>query len=140
MQDEFRKCRLCGQIYRHNGQPFCSACVFKMDEDFKIIKDYLYENPNATVLEVVEETGVEEKTVFYLLKEGRLEMKSAAGFLTCMNCGAPVRSGTLCEKCAKKLSSVLESVIDKNRPAGKRVPEDKAKTGRMYTDGRRKQI
>ena len=111
-----------------------------MDDDFKKIKEYLYASPNATIAEVVEETGVEEATVFFMLKEGRLEMRSASGFLTCRHCGEPISSGTICDRCAEKLSSAFESVLEKNRPVKKDSIEDSMKKGRMYTDGRRKQF
>jgi predicted amidophosphoribosyltransferase len=136
MQGEFKKCRSCGQIYRSSGQPFCSACVLKLDGEFKQIKEFLYENPDASIAQVVEATNVEEKTVFYLLKEGRLEMKEASGYLTCRNCGSPIRSGTICEACAKKLSSAFESVIGKTRTAGS--ADKAANKGKMYTETRRK--
>jgi predicted amidophosphoribosyltransferase len=140
MQGEYRQCKSCGQIYHYNGQPLCAACVLKTDQEFKRIKEYLYENPGASVAQVVEATGVDEKTVLYLLKEGRLEMKSAAGFLVCLSCGEPIRSGTMCAKCAKKLSSAFESVTEKKRPAGRRGMEDEGRRGRMHTDKSRKQF
>ena len=138
MQGEFRRCKSCGQIYRNAGKPFCSTCVIKMDEDFKKIKEYLYENPNAPIAQVVKETEVEEWIVFYLLKEGRLEMKAAADYLKCRSCGAPIRTGTVCDACTKKLSEALGSVVRKNRPAGRSDTSTGENKGKMYTDSRRK--
>ena len=102
-----------------------------MDEQFQAIKELLYKNPNLTIKEVVDETGVDEKVILYLLKEGRLEMKAASGVLVCESCGAPIQSGRLCKKCSSQLSSALESV--KNRPA-RQEPERPARSDNKKQD------
>lgn len=139
MSSGFRQCKMCGQIFNYVGNMFCGNCLREMDEQFRVIKDLLYKNPNLTIGQVVEETGVDEKIVFYLLREGRLEMKAASGVLVCESCGAPIQTGKLCKKCSSELSNALEKI--RNRPPEQ--PDQKkqdAGKGKMRTYVDRKHL
>jgi predicted amidophosphoribosyltransferase len=120
MAGEFKQCKMCGQIYRYIGNQFCGNCLREMDEQFRVIKDLLYKNPNLTINEVVEETGVDEKIILFLLREGRLEMKAAGDYLVCEGCGVPIQSGKLCKKCSTSLSSALEKASAKSSERSER--------------------
>jgi len=109
----FRKCKWCGGIFTFMGNKFCPNCIKKMDENFGIVRKFIYENPNAGVSDVAEETGVEEEMILHFLREGRLEMKIADGSLKCEKCGVPIATGRLCHKCSQGLVNNLESTIPK---------------------------
>ena len=115
MATKFRTCRWCGKIFQSISSQYCDQCLKDFDKKFVLIRDYLYEYPNATVVEVVENTGVEENLVFHFLKEGRLEMKSASGWIRCEKCGKPISSGRLCDSCKNAMSQVLNRAIASNR-------------------------
>lgn len=135
MPNDFRQCKMCGQIFRYMGNMFCGNCLREMDEQFRIIKDLLYKNPNFTINQVVEETGVDEKIILYLLREGRLEMKAADGMIVCESCGYPIQSGRLCKKCSSELSSALDSAKPRQSARTERENEKKQDPGksRMQT-------
>ena len=138
MPGEFKQCKMCGQIYRYIGSVFCGNCLREMDEQFHAIKELLYKKPNLTINEVVEETGVDEKIVLYLLREGRLEMKAADGMLVCESCGYPIQSGRLCKKCSADLSSVLEKA--KSRQPERIEKKQNEYKGKMHTYEDRKNL
>lgn len=97
------KCRMCKRPFQSYGPQMCPSCLEEIDKQYKPVRDYLYDNPNAPLEKVVEDTGVPERIILYFLKEGRLKMASASGLLRCEQCGAAIDSGRLCDKCKGKL-------------------------------------
>lgn len=116
MKNDFRSCSACGKIFIYRGDNKCPDCAKELEEQFDTIKKYLYKHPGAGVAEVAEETEIDEKTILYFLREGRLELASADSSLTCMNCGEAIKSGKYCKKCSTQLSSTLDSVVKKPEP------------------------
>ena len=108
MNPQFKRCKICGKIFQGRMSEYCEECLRSMDEKFVRVRDYLYEKPNATVMEVVEETGVDEETITLLLQDGRLQMRDTRGMLRCEKCGRPIQGGRLCENCRRSMSSLLE--------------------------------
>lgn len=110
MSFEVKQCRQCKKLFQSYGAAVCPECLDKMDNDYRLVKEYLYDNPESNVVEIVKETGVSEKTVLGFLREGRLSIISDDGFLVCMECGKPIYSGKYCESCMKRLESALNRV------------------------------
>ncbi|MCR4435075.1 MAG: MerR family transcriptional regulator [Clostridiales bacterium] len=103
---DVRNCRRCGKIYNHiGGPPICPACREADEEDFKRVKEYLYENPGATLSEVSSTLDISVEKIKMYLKEGRLEIVGDEGniVLECENCGRSIRTGRLCNECSKML-------------------------------------
>jgi len=124
---DLRNCKKCGRAFAYNGIEICSRCASDDVEDFKKVKDYLYDNPGATITEVSEETGVDEKKILRYLRESKIEIiESDNLLLDCQRCGKPIRSGRFCEGCViemkKEFTSVLKSKDDqpKVKDPGKR--------------------
>ncbi|SFQ02976.1 MerR family transcriptional regulator [Caldicoprobacter faecalis] len=96
---DIRNCKRCNRLFQYNGIKYCPSCVMELDEMFKKVRDYLYEHPDATIIEVSEATGVEEKIILEFLREGRLELKEPSPVLTCERCGKPITTGRMCKEC-----------------------------------------
>ena len=140
--DSFRKCTNCGKLFTYIGRPMCPKCVKQMDEDFTIVRKYIYEHPNATVEEVSEETEVAVKTIVHFLREGRLEMKVADGSIKCEKCGKPINSGRMCKQCKEDIAGSLNSTLQKNAPpeqAKSELSGSKSAGDRLHVDVSRKQ-
>lgn len=120
MSLQFKRCKTCGRIFQSIHGNECPECIDERERKFQLVKDYLYEHPGAFMEEIVEETKVDPKLVLRFLKEGRLEMLNSAGLLTCEKCGAPITSGTMCQKCKDKLARAMQSVLPKAAPAAKK--------------------
>lgn len=73
---DIKNCRRCGKIYQYRGSKYCSKCMLELDEIFIRVRDYIYDNPNATVLDVFETLDVNEDIILEFLKQGRLELSS----------------------------------------------------------------
>lgn len=118
------QCKKCSKLYQPlSDAPYCPVCMEKLDEDFELVKEYIYNHPMANVVEISEETGVSEKDVFYFLKEGRLSLSEDNGMLLCESCGRSITTGRYCEECRKRMERELNSLISqsmekKRQPSG----------------------
>lgn len=104
-------CKICGKLFQSYGAGYCPECADEMDKAFVKIKEFLYEHENATIVDVVEGTGIAEKYVLQFLKEGRLSIEGTEGALRCEDCGRPISSGRYCSNCREKLANVLSSTV-----------------------------
>lgn len=135
MEATILQCKQCRRLYQSiSAAPYCPHCVEKLEKKFELVKNYIYEHPNANVVEISEETGVSEKDIFYFLKEGRLSISEDNGMLLCESCGHSITTGRYCEACNKKLerelsASVNESMQKLNQSTG---------IGKMHVDFRKR--
>ncbi|MBS4535790.1 MerR family transcriptional regulator [Clostridium sp. D2Q-14] len=113
-----RNCNKCGKIYNYDGFPYCSRCRREEEELFQKVKAYIYNNPDATIQEVSEETEVSTKKILNYLRQGRLEVKDGSNLiLDCERCGQAIKTGRFCNKCAYELGRELVGAIkNDNKP------------------------
>lgn len=110
---ELRNCRRCGKLFAFAREPICPDCQAEDERALALIKDYLASHPQATTVEVSEQTGVPLDRVLSFLRAGRLEMRQQASpggtpALTCRSCGKPIDSGRFCRDCAEALAKKLD--------------------------------
>lgn len=113
MKFELKNCAECGVVFSSvQGVSICLKCRRVHDDEYTLVKDFVYANPDVTVLEVMEETGVSEEEIIRFLKEGRLELtgKDGAELLKCERCDKPIRVGRFCTECTEKMSRQLKRV------------------------------
>ena len=78
--------------------------VNKDEEKFKpIITD---ENGK----EIVDDTGVKERVVLRMLKNGRFIAQGLEITYPCQSCGAPITTGKLCSKCSQDILNQAERI------------------------------
>lgn len=109
---DVRNCRKCGKIYNYiGGSPICPVCRQLEEEEFKRVKDYLYDNPGASITQVSTELDISIELIKRFLKEGRLEIvgECANMVLECEICGKSINSGRYCPECERELSNGLKS-------------------------------
>lgn len=101
-----KNCPRCGRLFAADGNKLCPVCREEEENDFEQVKDYLWDNPNSTIEEVHEETGVERDTIIKFIKEDRLlaEGLDIDFELECERCGAPITHGRFCDKCQQELA------------------------------------
>jgi flagellar operon protein (TIGR03826 family) len=122
---DVRNCKRCNKIFKYlSGPPICLDCKQQDEDKFKIVKEYLYENPKASVYEVSKELEISVQLIKSFLKEGRLEIIGEDGnmFLECERCGKSISTGRYCESCAREITDDIRSVAGKikgnpNEPA-----------------------
>jgi uncharacterized protein len=137
---DIRNCSKCGKIFTYLGRPICNKCCEAEENEFKVVKEYVYDNPGATISEVAQETEVTVEKIMRFLREERLEIKSENSnlLLECERCGRPINSGRFCELCRVQINRDFkrEFSLEKKTPEAK-IDTPKSKD-RMFTATRRK--
>lgn len=105
---DIRNCTRCGKIYNYDGKKICPTCRREDEEDFLKVRDFLYQYPGANIQEVHEGTQVSTNKIIEFLKQGRLEIADDSNLiLHCEKCGASIKTGRFCERCATDLQKEL---------------------------------
>ncbi|WDV46117.1 MerR family transcriptional regulator [Clostridiaceae bacterium M8S5] len=133
---DIRNCKKCGRIYNFDGFKLCLSCRQEEEEVFKVVRDYIYENPTASIQKISEDTEVPVKKILGYLKEGRLEIRNADNnlLLNCERCGKPISTGRYCDRCAVEMSNVFQQAIRGSNP--KKVEKKDTKSDRMFISNR----
>lgn len=108
---DVRNCKSCGNLFNYTGRNICPACVKKLEERFSTVKEYIRENPGASIAQVAEETEVSVNQIRNWIREERLILteESAIG-IECERCGKPIRFGKMCEDCKRKVTKDLKGI------------------------------
>lgn len=138
MSLELTNCNKCGRAFMSDGSRYCKRCRGESEDEYKIVKKYVYDNPGVTILEVHEATGVAEKKILQYLREGRLEIVDDVNFvLDCQRCGVSIKSGKFCEKCAREMAMELRSAFAPKKEKEPPKTPDSKKSQRMHVDIKR---
>jgi len=112
-------------MFNYIGKPICPGCEKALEEKFQVVKQFIKDNPNASINEVAEENEVSVNQIKRWVREERLTFsESSMVGLECESCGTMIRTGRFCEACKQKLGNSLNSLIEKPKPA---EPERKKK-------------
>ena len=65
-------CSRCGKMFFKNGSVYCEDCNEKIEKELDLIVEHIKKNPQATILEIISETGVTLKTINCLVNEGNI--------------------------------------------------------------------
>lgn len=113
---ELKNCRNCGRMFAaKNNHEFCSKCRLEVEDHFKIVREFVYDNPGSTVKEVEEGTGVPREEILEYLREEKLELKQESAGLQCQRCGKPIRSGRMCSDCTNELKQGFKKAFDEDQ-------------------------
>lgn len=126
---DVRNCRNCGRLFNYiGGAPLCPACSRKIEEKFQVVKQYIYDNPSATIQQVSEDNEVSIQQINKWIREERLSFSadSVVG-IECENCGAMIKTGRFCQPCKDRLATTLGSVYPKHATVVQRDSRENAK-------------
>lgn len=105
-------CRKCGgiMVFRGVGEYQCEDCRYLDYDDYGKVRNYIEDNRGATTFAIEQGTGVSQRTIRSLIREGRLEIASdSKTFLKCDVCGTQIRSGHLCPTCESNMHRSFEN-------------------------------
>lgn len=107
-QAKLAYCEQCGKLFSSlHGEVLCPPCNAQYREAKNKMKDYLRDNPKATLREAAAATGAPEDSVKRLSMEvisAKLNSnKKMDVAYPCANCGTMIKSGTYCASCAAEL-------------------------------------
>lgn len=66
----YQICKRCGRMFKKNGRIYCEECFPITEREYEIIMEYIRKNPDATILDIITETGVTLKSINNLVEEG----------------------------------------------------------------------
>jgi len=115
---ELANCSRCGKVFVKSIRDVCQSCHQEEEEAFRVVYRFLTkrENREATVMEVVKATGVEEELIIKFIKQRRLRTSEFPKLAyPCKRCGVDIVSGRLCANCAEELRNDLEQHEKKNK-------------------------
>jgi len=126
---ELANCEQCGKVFVKVARAICPTCYRENEQKFETVWHYIRQQKNreATVYQVHEATGVEEKLIFQWVREGRLKVKDFVNLAyPCQSCGAMIQSGMLCDACANQLKKEIAALSDEE-------DQDKFRTKTYHT-------
>ena len=72
---DVRNCMMGGRLFNYmGGTPICEACKGKMENDFQRVKEYIRENPGATIQQIAEDNDVTTHQIKQWVRDERLEL------------------------------------------------------------------
>lgn len=129
---DVRPCRRCKRLFNYiSGQPICPECRDILEKKFVVVKEYIRENPRATMQEISDDNEVPVSQLKQWVREERLSFSenSPVG-LDCEKCGAMIRTGRYCANCKDKMTQTLRGLI-KQKDDGIRISDWGDKKNRM---------
>lgn len=115
-----KQCELCGgvMIFKGVGEYQCEDCKALAYDDYGKVRLYIEGHKGATASEIEAATGVKQRTIRTMLKEGRLEVTpDSRTFLHCELCGKAIRYGRLCQECEVNYHRRMEEIQRQERKA-----------------------
>lgn len=110
---DLSNCPECGEIYiKSKFRDVCEKCWRQEEAAYDTVYKYLRkrENRAATMLQVVEATGVAEALILKFIKNGKLQITQFPNLgYPCDKCGKVIRTGKLCEGCASEILNDLKN-------------------------------
>jgi len=137
MSMNVKVCAFCNKMFKYKGNALCGDCLKRIDDDYTVVRDYLYDHPSASIQELSKETDVDEKVILHLIRNHRLEFAQGTDTgVYCSSCGKSITQGTMCDKCKNKMSDMLRSALPPEmRGQGNGASSERNK-GRMHTSDR----
>ncbi|NLK21798.1 MAG: MerR family transcriptional regulator [Epulopiscium sp.] len=131
---DVRNCRRCNRLFQYIvGRMICPSCKEEEEKEFKRVKDYLYDHPKANMIEVSEATEVPVTSIKHYLREGRLIITNDSPIgIECEKCGATIKTGRFCERCAYELERDMRSVTNSLQNSTKNISTDPKKSRMHY--------
>ncbi len=111
-------CSECGGVmeFKGLGEYHCEKCGFIDYDDYGKARNYVEQHRGANAAEVARATGVSQKAIRDMLKEGKLEI--AQNSVIFIKCGSKISSGRYCPKCEMNYHHDLEEMARKARHHG----------------------
>lgn len=89
-----------------------------MEAKFQEVKEYIRAHKGCGIQEVSNACDVEPAQIRQWLRDDRLEVtEDSAIFLNCESCGASIRSGRFCDKCAGSMMKGFNDAIGTGQKA-----------------------
>ena len=133
---EARNCKECGKLFNYmEGAPVCPACAKKLEDKFVEVKEYVYDNPSATINQVAEDNEVSTQQIKRWIKEERLAFSESSPIgIECEKCGAMIKTGRFCKNCKRMLENSFGNMYQTKKQAVERKRPGSAEAKMRFLD------
>mgnify|MGYP006299591841 CR=1 FL=1 len=102
------KCNSCGKLFNNNNQDeeVCPSCQNNQRRTYISLQRCLSKNPDITLQELHNKTGIEKRTILKMIKERRIHVKNS---VECGRCGKLIDTGKFCYHCRQELITGVSS-------------------------------
>ncbi|RYI27933.1 hypothetical protein EVU96_15885 [Bacillus infantis] len=111
---ELANCPHCDKVFVKNQfRDICNDCWKEEELKYENVYQYIRkrENRTATMQQVVDATGIEEALILKFIRTGKLKLAQFPNLgYPCDKCGAYIREGKLCQKCATELRKDINTL------------------------------
>ena len=128
-------CPRCGKVFSKVLHSICAKC-HKLEEDqYLRVREYIEEEPLATLTKVAEATEVPTKTILRFIREGRIIVSDGMkDEVRCSQCGKAIDRGNFCNTCSEKIK---KDFLGSFKPGGNRSGADGRSTyNRSFNSGK----
>ncbi|MBR5637720.1 MAG: flagellar protein [Pseudobutyrivibrio sp.] len=124
---EVRNCKTCGRLFNYLGGPsICDACRSELENKFQNTKEFIRENPRASIQEISDANEVTPQQIRQWIREERLQFADDSPIgIECEICGATIKTGKYCDACKNNTANALAKSIEK--PQAPEPPKPKPK-------------
>ncbi|MFD2044987.1 TIGR03826 family flagellar region protein [Ornithinibacillus salinisoli] len=132
---ELANCSRCDAVFVKSIRDICQKCYKEEEKDFQTVYQFLRKQKNreATLIEVVEATGVDENLIIKFIKEKRLHTSKFPKLaFPCEKCGKSIVSGKLCSACSEEFLHDLEQ-YEQIEQRSTKIKEEKKTQNIYYT-------
>lgn len=122
---DLANCTRCGKVFAKQIRDICRECFKKEENDFNIVYHFLQaqKNREATLQNIVKQTGVAEDIIIKFIKSKRLRTSNFPSLAyPCKQCRTEIVAGNLCENCSKKMIQELELHEEKKQEKTNKQP------------------
>ena len=108
MANKLKNCSGCGRLYLDTGVGICPDCQQKELDAEDMVAAYVRENQGCTVAEVCAATGISEKIIRRMIRQGRFSNIPGVEFrYPCARCGEMIDHGDYCFSCQRQITADL---------------------------------
>ena len=131
-----RNCSRCGKMFNYvTGPAICDPCKKAIEDDFQKVKQYIEENPRASLKQISEDCEVTTRQIQQWIREERLMFsKDSPIQLVCEKCGELITTGRFCAKCKNSMANTLNNTFAKPKPALQQPVKKEPKAGMRFLD------
>ncbi len=103
---QLKNCERCKKAFSSpvTTAKFCPTCVKKNEDELDTLTEIIEDNPNITLSELIEKTGISEKIILRFVQNDKLP-KFNIQLATCKKCGVEINGGSYCKNCLTKMAN-----------------------------------